>query len=1169
MKFHYYIIYTLFLSLFWITNLMAQLEADPDNYQFSPRQNGTVSEEATFTITNMGSETESIDPEQINIQASQAQSINLTIMTYNIWFDNQNWTLRLNHILSQIREENPDIIGLQEVIQRPNLDNQAKTIADSLGYYYYFASVDGPEDDTRFGNAIISRYPFEETNWRALQPLNDYRNATHAKINIEGNIIDFYNTHLHNTAVNDQIREEQMIDLLDLIEQTSDNQFVFVTGDYNANPDWQEMNIMYEDFTDVYPIFHQNHLDPEHSTLNYHLGHQQRRIDYIFFLTESNTLLQPLSAEIFLDEPTENGVYGSDHFAVKASFNIKSDADAFMLNNIPETISLQPGENTNLGVQFTPFTTGSFDAFLKIKEIEIPLSGESFDATIFDFPWTQDFTGAVNMPTGWESDSDLWGIEISDLAGGDAPEMIFTPDQQEEGIFSLKTPHINTSGLDSMVLSFTQAVSYNNISESATLKLAAIAENQEYIIEEWNYPEQIPEGGYSIQINSEQHGIGAEIVQIAWIFEGNTSHINHWAMDDIMLEAGPALKTDPLLHVFEPQQINNTSDPQTFVLQNTGGGVLSLSPADIFLDGDDKEEFLLNNLSGDVDLGHGETALVSVIFQPLTTGTKTTTLVTPGKNAVIKGESYDPAVTSFPWKEDFTGVTGGEIPLGWTRSAINWGVFNASNAGGQAPEMVFWWQPETQGQFILFSPPIVPGTKDSLILTFRHRVNDFASPGNYILKVIIKAGDTETILHQWEDPSSIDPEMITTLLTKQLHWETNDTIQLAWIFDGISDNITQWDIDDIELKPLPEEPIPDTEPDSYGFGSQSIGSVSEPAPFVIRNAGGGNLLLQPEDIFISGEFEDAFILVNIQNTIELGPFEETKIEVSFAPGQTGENIATLHILNEEIALTGFGNQNTDVFVYSDFTISEGGMDYTNVEGFREVPGWASGSLTAEDIQGQGEHGGTVLQLNYNLNLVEDFTSYWMWAYPSADISEYTHIVLVMRAQGNTSGLKIQFFDTSGIQGTNGAGYFYTDATEEWQWISIPISEFNTMDWANDLPDMSKIQRIDLVFDKEVTTPLSGTVFIDLVGFSMGNTSIDNFLLSEPFKMYPNPASQKVTIVSKAGVNISISDVSGKELMAQTSNSEVTQLNISSLKKGVYFVTLSDGQNRTVKKLIRQ
>ena len=121
-------------------------------------------------------------------------------MTYNIWFDSQNWPARFNYMLEEIRSEDPDVICLQEVIQRANLPNQAASMADSLGYYYVFTSRDPEGADKRFGNAILSRYPLEASNSVDLLPLNDFRTAIHAQIEVDGNVIDVYNTHLHNTA---------------------------------------------------------------------------------------------------------------------------------------------------------------------------------------------------------------------------------------------------------------------------------------------------------------------------------------------------------------------------------------------------------------------------------------------------------------------------------------------------------------------------------------------------------------------------------------------------------------------------------------------------------------------------------------------------------------------------------------------------------------------------------------------------------------------------------------------------------------------------------------------------------------------------------------------------------------------------------------------------------
>lgn len=214
-----------------------EISISPETFSFPDRQIGTASPDHTFTIKNIGTSAVSLEPENISIQSVNAQSIDLDIMTYNIWFDSQNWPARMNYMLSEIRAKDPDVICLQEVIQRPGLQNQAQTLADSLGYHFIFASVDGPSAPTRFGNAILSKYPIIEDNWKALLPLNDFRKVIHARIVIEGNVLDIYNTHLHNTGAGNQIRATQITDLKGFIASTrADNSYVFLCGDFNSNP---------------------------------------------------------------------------------------------------------------------------------------------------------------------------------------------------------------------------------------------------------------------------------------------------------------------------------------------------------------------------------------------------------------------------------------------------------------------------------------------------------------------------------------------------------------------------------------------------------------------------------------------------------------------------------------------------------------------------------------------------------------------------------------------------------------------------------------------------------------------------------------------------------------------------------------------------------------------
>ena len=1164
MRIKYYTAIAFLLLLLTTGKLSAQLVINPDSWEFHPRQIGTQSEQVIFIIENQGSESITIAPEQIQILSQDAQSISLSVLTYNIWFDNQNWPARFAHMLSEIRELDPDIIGLQEVIQRQNLDNQAQMMADSLDFYYYFSSVDPPTSSTRFGNAILSRYPIEESNWRALKPLTDYRTAAHIRINAEGNIIDIYNTHLHNAAVNTHIREEQILDLLDFIDQTTANEFIFITGDFNANPDWEEMELIYEDFKDVYPVFHENHLDPEHGTLNYHLGHQQRRIDYIFFNMDKIATLIPQSAQVVIDEPDDNGIYGSDHFGVYATFEILSDADAFLLDNLSEAVILQEGESTEIGVSFAPIITGVHNAFLNIAEQNIPISGEGFDATIHEFPWEEYFTGLENgeVPFGWVKNAENWGVFNSSHAGGEAPEMVFWWQPVQEGVFYLKTPQINTNGIDSMNLSFRHVV--NNFGDPGIydLRVVSIVDDQHFVILEWPDPETIPAEEISIQINSTDHGIGDGIIRLAWIFDGTTDNITRWAIDDVVLTAEPALSVDPSIFVFEPQQINTQSDPQIFTFTNIGGGILYISPEDVIIDGPDSDNFSLTNISQPVELEYMETAEVSIVFHPQTEGNKYASLSVLEKQIPIEGLAYDPTIAEFPWFEDFGSLTGGGIPLGWTRSAINWGAFNSNNAGGEAPEMVFWWQPESTGQFYLTTPEILTDGLDSLILSFKYRVNNFGPPGNYTLKVISIADDIEYVIHQWVNPESIPASEFITVIDIENHGLGAESFQLAWVFDGITDNITQWDIDDIHLREVGDTPVPEVMPASFDFGQQSIGTPSEPVEFIIRNSGGGTLTIQSSDIEIAGNDAQNFLLDNLANTVNLGPFETTTVAVSFSPADIGLKSATLNVLDIEVPLTGFGTDPTHYFIYSDFTIP----GFTNVEGFREIPGWAQG-LTATDLSNEGEFGGVVLKLDYNLNIVSDFTSYWMWAFPSTNISVYNHIVLYVKADEPVSDVKLQIFDTDGIQGNDGASYTYIDIGVEWHRIIIPVNDFNTMDWAENLPDMSKIQRIDLLFEEGVTTPQQTTVYVDLVGFSQDAVFVPELNTPLKFNIFPNPASKYVNIHTEAGTSITIMDISGRIILKKTVESDIYLLDLSDFRQGIYLVHAVNHNGRITKKLL--
>lgn len=1149
-----------------------QVQISPASFDFPDQQIMFSSQEQEFLVSNQGTGPVVILPEDIALVAQGAQSTHLSVLTYNIEADDGDWPGRFAYMLEEIRAIDPDVIGLQEVIQRANLDNQAMQMADSLGYYYYFDSVDDEDNVQRYGNAILSRYPIEETNFRALVPLNHYRKALHAKLNVHGNIVDVYNTHLHHRYLDHDIRMVQINDLLDFIEETNSGGLIFVTGDFNANPDWEEMEFMYEDFQDVYPLFHDNHLDPEHATLNHRMGHQMRRIDYVFFNRESLDYVVPLSAEVVLDHEHDNMEMESDHFGVFATFYHRSDADEFVLDGLDQMVELEAGESFELSLLFAPETVGMKQVYLTVTDEMVPVSGLAFDATVYDFPWHEDFGGMDDgqIPYGWEANADNWGVFSSDYAGGEPPEMVFWWEPASEGLFYVKSPPIQTKGLDSLMVSFRHSVDNFEDPGTYTLRLVSIAEDDDYLVVEWEDPGDIPSQEIQVQINKAQHGTGHGRIFLAWVFDGPTDNIIRWAIDDIEVKALPALEVLPSTYDFGEQQIHNPSDSVVFALTNIGGGFVHLDPDDIQIIGDDAPHFILHSIGESVLLGNQETAEVYVVFEPQETGEKIAYLTIGEQSYALGGYCYDPTITELPWMEDFSAQVQGGVPKGWERDTRNWEAFYLNNAGGEPPEMVFWWEPQKTGRFYLKTPEIVTNGMDTLALRMKYRVRNFQAPGQYTLSVISIADGEEYVIQEWVNPESIEPTNLSAIVSGQHHGVGSESFRLAWVFDGITNNIVSWNIDDIELAEPGDEPVPEVSPDRHHFGQQTIDTESDPYPFVIQNAGGGEWILDPDDIQITGSDADHFVLFNIEEEVTLALFESDQVGVSFAPRSAGNKQATLEIGELTADLEGWGTEPTDYFIYCDFSIVENGVAYTNVYGYREVPAFASGgSLVATDYHGEGEFGGVVLKLDYDLALTDNFTIYYMWAYPYVDIGGYTHIVLYMKAEPHVTELKIRMQDTRGIQGTDGASYTYIDVETDWHRIMMPVTDFHTEDWAVNLPDMGIIQKIDLMFEKNTTQPSEGTVYVDLVGFSHGEVDVPEPDQTGGFdlRIYPNPANERVWVYAKPGSLVRLQDINGKTLHEFRATSDIAHIDLSRYKKGMYLVRVVNKQKVQVQKLI--
>lgn len=97
----------------------------------------------------------------------------------------------------------------------------------------------------------------------------------------------------------------------------------------------------------------------------------------------------------------------------------------------------------------------------------------------------------------------------------------------------------------------------------------------------------------------------------------------------------------------------------------------------------------------------------------------------------------------------------------------------------------------------------------------------------------------------------------------------------------------------------------------------------------------------------------------------------------------------------------------------------------------------------------------------------------------------------------------------------------------------------------------------------------------LEGFGFATTGVGNVVSASELKLFPNPtgdqATVAITLTTGAHISISVSDVSGREVLAVDKNMQAGEnminLNTSDLKSGMYFVKVSDDNSTTNLKMV--
>lgn len=197
----------------------------------------------------------------------------LKIGSYNIANGREiNWDFKV--LADDIVENDLDIVGIQEVDQFCNRSKKSDTMAllkeyTGMQYYAFFKCID--YDGGEYGTAILSKYPILETKEVELNDgsLVERRLLTYAKIDVEGTVINFFNTHL--TIASDPIRADEFKIVSDNVKNKEN---CILVGDFNVDG--------YEEFEILKPLSYIN--TPETGYITHPEG--DRKIDNICYSSE-------------------------------------------------------------------------------------------------------------------------------------------------------------------------------------------------------------------------------------------------------------------------------------------------------------------------------------------------------------------------------------------------------------------------------------------------------------------------------------------------------------------------------------------------------------------------------------------------------------------------------------------------------------------------------------------------------------------------------------------------------------------------------------------------------------------------------------------------------------------------------------------------------------------
>lgn len=245
----------------------------------------------------------------------------MKILTLNTWQGKGPWQKRWELIFEGLEKYEADIVGFQEVF---NMD-WARTIHERSGYPHL--AVSGEHS----GLIFLSRFkPLEQAChvMATKSPTEDYqRYAFYVQVDVNGEALALFNTHLSWRAEENEIRMKQTQELVQFVEKKTQNYPSVILGDFNMAPFTPPIIYLKEmkKWIDTFPGVNFGAMGLTWDYRNPYAEAErdkmaERRIDYIFIRERTGPLMRIRASQVVFNEPSKEGVFPSDHFGVLTEF---------------------------------------------------------------------------------------------------------------------------------------------------------------------------------------------------------------------------------------------------------------------------------------------------------------------------------------------------------------------------------------------------------------------------------------------------------------------------------------------------------------------------------------------------------------------------------------------------------------------------------------------------------------------------------------------------------------------------------------------------------------------------------------------------------------------------------------------------------------------------------